>query len=566
MTARKNLLGQLLLDAKIITPEQLEEAVRVQTETGERLGSVLVALGYAREEDVLRALENQLDVPFVQLAELEIDPEVTSAVPANFVHRYHLIPVRKDGDSITVAVSDPLDLDALDELRLLLGCDVRTVVASKRDIDKAINRYYGIGADTVERIIQEEGPLSLEMEEVEEADLESMATDASIVRFVNQVILEAVNSRATDIHFEPLEDELRIRYRIDGVLYPANTPASLKRFQAAITSRVKIMAGLDIAEKRRPQDGRIKARLAGEDIDMRVSTIPTMYGESVNIRLLPKRALRLEELGLPEDLYPKFENLIHKPHGIVLVTGPTGCGKTTTLHAALSKINSIEKKIITIEDPIEYELPGVSQIEVMPKIDLTFATGLRSILRQDPDVIMVGEIRDPETAEIAIRAAMTGHLVFSTLHTNDAAGAVARLVDMGVEPYLIASSLEGVVAQRLVRLVCPHCRRPVEPDVSYLAALGFRWPPGRTEPLWKGEGCEECKGTGYLHRTAVFEMLIVTDAIRELIVDKAPAGEIKAAAVAAGMTTLREAGWRKVLAGETTVEEVLRATEAEEAG
>ncbi len=417
-----------------LTEAELKTAMEEQRNTGERLGQTLIRLGYVAEKDVLTALGLQLGIEYIKLSEVTIDPSLIRKIPVNFAKRYNLVPISEKDGSLTVAVADPLDAHAMDDIRLLLGQDVETVIASGKEIEKAIAKHYGVGAETMDEIVQDRDSTVEIAEAEEEGDLEEMATDASIVKFVNQIILEAFHSRATDIHIEPFEDDLRIRYRVDGVLHETSTPATIKRFQSAIASRIKIMADLNIAEKRLPQDGRIKVRVANEDIDLRVSTLPTQFGESINIRILTRSTMlvRLDELGFPSKSSDKFTSLIEKPHGIVLVTGPTGCGKTTTLYAALNKINSVDKKIITIEDPVEYQLWGVNQVQVKPKIGLTFATGLRHILRQDPDIILVGEIRDQETAEIAVRAALTGHLVFSTLHTNDASGGITRLLDIGI--------------------------------------------------------------------------------------------------------------------------------------
>lgn len=563
---QKTLIGELLLHAGAVTEEQLSQGLARQKATGQRLGQTLMELGFVTEAEMLSALESQLGLPYVQLDDAAIDPAVVALVPANFAQRHGLIPLREEDGKLVLAISDPLNIQAVDDARLILGRDVSVVIASQREIDQAIKQYYGVGADTVERMVRDSGEaLDISDLEAEEGvDLESMATDASIVRFVNQVILEGFHRRATDIHIEPFEDVLRIRYRVDGVLQEASTPPTLKRFQAAIVSRVKIMADMNIAEKRRPQDGRVKVRIQDEDIDLRVSIIPTLHGESVNIRILSTRALSLEELGLEPRDYQTLCELVERPHGIILLTGPTGCGKTTTLYSALSRINSAERKIITVEEPIEYQLAGVSQIQVNPRIDLTFANGLRSILRHDPDVIMVGEIRDSETAEIAIRASLTGHLVFSTLHTNDAASGVTRLVDMGIEPFLVSSSVEAIIAQRLVRLVCPACAEEYQPDDEYLETIGFPREGDGPVRLRRGRGCDECRGTGFFGRQAIYEILLMTEPIRQLVLERASASQIKRKAIEMGMLTLRDAGWEKVLQGKTTIEEVLRVAEEDE--
>jgi type II secretory ATPase GspE/PulE/Tfp pilus assembly ATPase PilB-like protein len=440
---------------------------------------------------------------------------------------------------------------------------VQFALAPKAEIEKALKKYYGVGAETLDELGDNE-PMELEIasdKEITEDDQE-----ASVIKFVNQVIWEAFKDRATDIHFEPAEDELRIRYRIDGILHQTPMPPQLKRYQAALISRIKVMSGMNISEKRLPQDGRINVRIKGEEIDIRVSTVPTVYGESVSLRLLTrgKIFLSLDKLGFAPNDEAMIRDIIIKPHGIFLVTGPTGSGKSTSLYAFLSTINSVHKRIITIEEPVEYELKGINQIAVRPDIGLTFAMGLRHILRQDPNVIMVGEIRDLETAEIAIRASLTGHLVFSTLHTNDAPSAFTRLIDMGIEPFLVASSVEAVMAQRLIRTICPHCKteQKVEPD--YLRRIGFPEEEIGTARFWHGVGCEECRQFGYQGRKGIYELLIVNETMRPLLLSRAPASTIAAKAIEQGMRTLRTDGWTKVKNGETTIEEVLRVTQIEE--
>ena len=440
---------------------------------------------------------------------------------------------------------------------------VRFALAPRAEIEKALKKYYGVGAETLDEMSEDE-PLELDLpsdKEITEGDQE-----ASVIKFVNQIIWEAFKARATDIHFEPAEDELRIRNRIDGILHQIPLPPQLKRFQAAIISRIKVMSGMNIAEKRLPQDGRINVRIKGEEIDIRVSTVPTVYGESVSLRLLlrGKIFLSLDKLGFPADEEAAIRDLIVKPHGIMLVTGPTGSGKSTTLYAFLSSINSVHKRIITIEEPVEYELKGINQIAVRGDIGLTFAMGLRHILRQDPNVVMVGEIRDQETAEIAIRAALTGHLVFSTLHTNDAPSAFTRLIDMGIEPFLVASSVEAVMAQRLVRTICPSCKTDHKVERDYLMRIGFPPDEVATTHFKRGAGCEDCRMLGYQGRQGIHELLLVTESLRPLIMNRAPASTIAQRAMEGGMRTLRMDGWKKVQEGITTIEEVLRVTQTEE--
>jgi type II secretory ATPase GspE/PulE/Tfp pilus assembly ATPase PilB-like protein len=454
----------------------------------------------------------------------------------------------------------------VDALRLASGLRIRFVLSSREDLIKAIKQFYGVGAETVDQMMQDDTGESL-ADDLLTKDIGELDQDASIVKFVNQIIWEAHQDRATDIHLEPMETDLRIRYRVDGVLLQTPVPPQLKRFQAAIISRIKVMANMDIAEKRLPQDGRISVRIRGEEIDVRVSTMPTVYGESVSLRLLMRSSglFGMDKLGLEPPDQEILHKLIQRPHGILLVTGPTGSGKSTSLYTWLHEINTIDQRILTVEEPIEYEMPGINQIQMRPEIGLTFAVGLRHILRQDPDVIMVGEIRDKETAEIAIRAALTGHLVFSTLHTNDAPGAITRLVDMGIEPFLVASSVEAIVAQRLVRRLCPKCKRPWPVDQRFLASISFpieRLPEGT---LMEAVGCEDCRRTGFRGRTGIYEILVVHEALRALVVQRATAGEIKAHALRHGMRTLRMDGWTKALNGISTLEEVLRVSEEDEA-
>jgi general secretion pathway protein E/type IV pilus assembly protein PilB len=462
---------------------------------------------------------------------------------------------------------DPFNPGLLDALRLASGFRVKLALSTNSELGKAAKKFYGVGADTLDRMMQD-GRIDVDTEDdFTKQDLSELDQEASVVKFVNQIIWEAYQDRATDIHMEPMETDLRIRYRVDGVLHEAPVPPQLKRFQSAIISRIKVMSNMDIAEKRLPQDGRISLRIRGEEIDVRVNTMPTVYGESVSLRLLTRSAglLGMDKLGLaPEDQHI-LNHMIHKPHGILLVTGPTGSGKSTSLYAWLHTINSVDKRIITTEDPIEYEMAGINQVQIRADIGLTFAEGLRNILRQDPDVIMVGEIRDKETAEIAIRAALTGHLVFSTLHTNDASGAVTRLLDMGIEPFLVASSVEALVAQRLVRKLCNNCKRPWEVDEAMLEKAGFNLKRLSEGTIYEAAGCDECRLTGFTGRTGIYEILVITDFIRPLIISRASSSEIKNMALKHGMHTLREDGWNKVLNGVTTIEEVIRVSEEDEA-
>ncbi len=570
-------IGQLLINKKLITPGQLEEALEEQKKTGELLGEILISKGFLNQEDLMKSLSEQFNVPFIKIKETAIDPQVIKKVPAKFAWYYKVMPIKFVDNKLLIASSDPLR--SLDDLRVFLGHDLKPALALESEIMEAIKEHYGVGAETVEGIIAKapkeprEQSASKETGKIE--DIEKLAEDASVVKLVNQIILEAYQKRATDIHIEPFRGKMNIRYRIDGVLYNANVPAEIERLFLAIISRIKIMSRLNIVERRLPQDGRAVIKVGHEELDLRISIIPTRYGEGMVIRILPMSMLfSLERLGLaPEDL-ETLAMLIKKPHGIILVTGPTGSGKSTTLYGCLNDIKSSKNKIITIEDPVEYELEGILQIQVIPEIGFTFAQGLRSILRHDPDIIMVGEIRDFETAELAIRSALTGHLVFSTLHTNDAAGAVARLLNIGIEPYLLSSSVEAFIAQRLVRLICPECKQVdtsvpenikemmlqdiagSNTDLKHLKPSGIK--------IYKGQGCKECNFTGYKGRTAIHEILVVDKMIRELMAKKVSSDELREKAVSRGMKTLRLCGWKKVIDGLTTPEEIIRVTQAEE--
>jgi len=559
------------LEAFLIERGGLSEATldkaRERLREGRGLGDVLQEMGAIDSRTWAHALAEHYGLPFAERLPEENDQllELISSLPINFAKRYQLLPIGVDGDIVTVATADPSNFGPIDDVRLLLRRPIRVLVAPSPVVEAAINRAYDRASGSASELMEglDEERLDLLATELEEPrDLLESDDEAPIIRLVNSLLFQAVKDRASDIHIEPFERDLTVRFRIDGILYDIISPP--KRFQPVITSRVKIMAGLNIAEKRLPQDGRIRIKLAGKDVDIRVSVVPTSFGERVVMRLLDRATtvLQMEELGLTGRKLELVEKLIYQSHGIILVTGPTGSGKTTTLYAALSKINTSDKNIITIEDPVEYQLHGVGQIQVNPKIELTFASGLRSILRQDPDVIMVGEIRDIETAEIAIQAALTGHLVFSTLHTNDSFGAVTRLLDMGIEPFLVSSSVMAVMAQRLVRRVCPDCRVPYTPTIEDLRELGMR--PDRAagrEVYRQGPGCAPCKQTGYRGRTGIHELLVVDDEIRNLIMKSADAATIRREATGKGMDTLRQDGAEKVLAGLTTIEEILRVTQ-----
>jgi type II secretion system protein E len=562
-------IKDVLAQAELVSPTQFEEwrkawLVAVENGSQESLLSFFWRERGLSEEAFLERLAQALGWPYLDLPRTSVSNEVRQKISTKVAFQFTVLPTKFENGTLQVAVGDPFDPGLLNAVVFDARCPVQFALAPKSEIEKALKKYYGVGAETLEELSEDEQPLELlvsEDKEITETD-----QDASVIKFVNQVIWEAFKDRATDIHFEPAEDELRIRYRIDGILHQTPMPPQLKRYQAALISRIKVMSGMNIAEKRLPQDGRINVRIKGEEIDIRVSTVPTVYGESVSLRLLTrgKIFLSLEKLGFSPRDEAAIREIIVKPHGIFLVTGPTGSGKSTSLYAFLSSINSVHKRIITIEEPVEYELKGINQIAVRPEIGLTFAMGLRHILRQDPNVIMVGEIRDLETAEIAIRAALTGHLVFSTLHTNDAPSAFTRLIDMGIEPFLVASSVEAVMAQRLVRTICPQCKVEQAVERDLLCKIGFPEEDMTTTRFWRGAGCEDCRQLGYQGRMGIYELLILNEALRPLILNRAPASTIANKAIEEGMRTLRTDGWNKVKAGLTTIEEVLRVTQVEE--
>jgi general secretion pathway protein E/type IV pilus assembly protein PilB len=554
-------VAEALIEKGLITEEQLSEANAARSAGSERIDHILVRMGFIRERELLQVYADQFAMDVVELNEGDIDTELLKLVPSRVVHKYGLMPIARNGKGLKVATSDPYNMYALDELRTCVNMPVEPVLATRAEINKCIKAFYGVGGEVLQEMVQD----TLDVEVIDEARVEStdldvqMAQEASVVKLVNEILVEAIDQRASDIHFEPFENDFTVRYRIDGVLHYANVPPEIRRFQSAIISRIKILSSLNIAEKRLPQDGGFKIKVHGREIDLRVSVIPMAFGEGIVLRILDKMSVRLSlpELGMEGEVYERFQELIRRPHGIVLVTGPTGSGKTTSLYAALSEIVSPELKILTVEDPIEYYLEGVNQVQVLPKIGLTFARALRSFLRHDPDVVLVGEIRDKETAEVAINASLTGHLVFSTLHTNDSVSAATRLLDMGVEPFLISSSVEAVMAQRLVRTICKHCREEYLPDPKQLPK-DFEYEKGMK--LWRGKGCRECRRTGYAGRRAVFELLVMDDELRELIVKRASAAAMLPAARKNGLRLLREDGWRLVRKGITTPEEVVSAT------
>jgi type II secretory ATPase GspE/PulE/Tfp pilus assembly ATPase PilB-like protein len=555
-------IGQLLVEKGIITHEQLELALKRQREKGGLLGVVLLEMGFVDEETVfLPALAGQFGVDYLDLRSIEVHQEAIAKIPPKFASYYKVFPVSLRGDTLTLATTTPLDTALLDELGVVVNARLHPVLAVEKDILEAIRKHYGVGAETIDSMMGQV-PIS-EAQAVDTID--ERDSEASISKFLNQILLEAYRDRATDIHIEPFVESLQIRYRIDGALRDAKIPVNLRHFKDALCSRIKILSNLNIAEKRKPQDGRFKARVGGFDIELRVSFLPTPYGESVVMRVLNSaQLLNFREIGLNDGEQTMMRDLIGRPHGIVFLTGPTGSGKTTTLYSCLSMINTEDKKVITIEDPIEYQLKGITQIQINPSVGLTFAQGLRSMLRHDPDIMMVGEVRDKETAEIAVQVALTGHLIFSTLHTNDAASGVARLMDMGVEPYLITSTIECFIAQRLVRVVCPRCRveNTLSPEVaqefneSVQAEVGMK--------IYEARGCEHCRMTGYTGRVGIFEFLMLSDDIRQKIMERATVGVIKELAVRNGMLTLIQSGWEKVREGVTTPQEILRVTRDDE--
>lgn len=561
--------GEILLRKGLLDQHQLEQAQRAKGEE-KRLDQAAVELGFVSEEEALRALGEELGLEYIDLTDVDIDGKVVQKFPVKFIYRESLFPIREENGSIVVATSDPFNLYPLDELATTTGKAVLPVLASRSEIDKLIKKHFGVGGETVDQLIaqstEDEGIELLSDLEADGSELSQLAQEPSVVRLVNEILWEAVDLRASDVHIESQPSGLSIRYRIDGVLHKQAVPPEINRFRAAIISRLKIMARLNIAERRLPQDGRIQLRVAGREVDVRVSVIPMAHGEGIVLRLLDKTAMEfsLSKLGMEDDIYAQFQKLIRLPHGIILVTGPTGSGKSTTLYSALLEIRDDTTKIITTEDPVEYQLEGICQIQVHPKIGLTFANSLRSILRHDPDIILVGEIRDLETAENAIQASLTGHLVFSTLHTNDAAGAYTRLTDMGVEPFLVSSTVEAVMAQRLVRRLCPQCREPYDPAIEELPVDFPKDDVDENTTFYRPVGCRGCRNVGYKGRLGIFELMLTTERIRELARERASSWAIRQTAIEEGMLTLRQDAWRKVLAGKTSIEEIERVTRAAE--
>ena len=570
MASERGFENQLLRDG-VVDESRLARARDEAAGKGLTLTECLLALGFATEDDIYRSLASFCEFRFVQPSKMQVPETMAEAAPARYASHYRFVPIEERNGTLVIALTDPLNTHLLDDIRMVLKRRIEPTVTTPKELQQTLKQLYGVGADTVERIISDNEAAGYAVSldgAVTGSDLGDVQIDASVIKFTNELMAEAINTSATDIHIEPFEDILRVRYRIDGILHQVPVPASIRGFHAAIVSRVKIMANLNIAERRLPQDGKILAKLGEEQFDLRVSILPTPHGETVNVRVLNRGSMfmSLEELGFMGPELRQFLKFVENPHGMILVTGPTGSGKTTTLYAALAKLNKIDRKVITVEDPIEYQLKGITQMQVQEQVGFNFGRALRSMLRHDPDIMLVGEIRDYETAEMAIRSSLTGHLVFSTLHTNDAAGAVTRLTDMGVEPFLISSTMIASIAQRLVRRVCKHCAEPVEATPERLASVE------RTEAdipegavFLKGVGCEHCRYTGYRGRLAIYEILPFTREIKTMTVERRSSADIKQVARRQGMKTLREAGWDRVCEGATTFEEILRVTAESEA-
>jgi type II secretion system protein E len=550
-------ITEILLDKGLLTTQQNDEAQALQKAEGLRLDRALIQLGLLTEKQLLEVMSEHLHIPMINLEEVQFEADLLRSLPPRIVYRKRLVPVKRFNGTLQVATSDAFDLYSFDEIKLMTGLNIQPVLAPKDDIEKIIKTHYGLGGDTLDEMVGEDGAEGAGIVAEGSEDLMEMAQEASVIKLVNEIIVEAVNERASDIHLEPFEHSISIRYRIDGVLQEAPVPQQMHRFAAAIISRIKILANMNIAERRVPQDGRIKFQVGGRQIDVRVSVIPMLFGEGVVMRLLDKSNVlfTLQELGMDEEMYETFKGLIDRPHGIILVTGPTGAGKTTTLYAALNAIVGPGIKVLTVEDPVEYHLAGVNQIPVNHQVGMTFEKGLRAILRHDPDVVMIGEIRDLETARAATQAALTGHLVLSTLHTNDSASAPMRLIDMGVEPFLVSSTLIGVMAQRLVRKACPKCKEEYTPEKF---PKDFKREAG--DKFYRGVGCQYCRNTGYRGRSGVYELMVMNDEIAGKVIERAPSHEVVAASKKSGTRLLREDGWLKVKRGATTIDEVLMCT------
>jgi len=559
-------LRKLLVERNLVSGQQWQDSLEQHRQTGKSMGKILVESGIISQEALINTIANQVHMQIIDLETVQIDKQTIDKVPGSIVQLYSIMPVKLQGRNLTVAISDPLNLEFLDDLRFTVGCNILPVVASEDQIQQKINQYYKLEKESIPQLVNQ---IKTEKVTIKDKDsnfkaeeLQELAAQAPVVKLLNLIILEAVKEKASDIHFEPFDKDFKIRYRIDGQCIEAASPP--KDLNLALASRIKVMANLDVAETRLPQDGRILTNIAGKKVDVRVSTLPTVFGESIVMRILDKSvvSLSLDQVGLTDKDKATLRRLIRRPNGIVVVTGPTGSGKTTTLYSCLKEINKTELKIITAEDPVEYDIRGIMQINVKPKINLTFARCLRHILRQDPDVIMVGEIRDKETAEIAIQAALTGHLVFSTLHTNDAPGAITRLLDMGVPPFLITSTLSASLAQRLLRTICPDCKEPYKPTEKELSQVGLTQAKAKGKKFYKGKGCKKCKDSGYRGRVGIFEFFVLDDEINSLILQKKSAQVIKELAIKKGMLSLRDDGLDKIYQGLTTIEELVNQTQA----
>ncbi len=569
-------LGEILVDNGVITPAQLEEGIEKQRQTREFLGRTLVGLGYATEQDIVNALGIQQGMEQINLAQVNVSSEVIDLITPDIAQFYNIIPIRKNDNVLTIAMADPLAINTIDDLKVIIGCEIEGAVSSQTEIASAIEKFYGHQGESAAALIDElfadvgkvvdDATAQGGREIIADANnLISIAHEAPVIKLINLVILQAVQSRASDLHFEPFEEDYQVRQRVDGVLYEIAKPP--KHLSVAVSSRLKVMSNLDIAERRLPQDGRIQLSLGGKDIDLRISFLPTMFGESIVIRILDRSAtmIVLEEMGLEKDQLEILMKVIHQPNGIILVTGPTGSGKTTTLYACLNERNDPRYKIITTEDPVEYQVDGIVQVNINDKVGLTFSKCLRSILRQDPDICMIGEIRDYETATIAIETALTGHLVFSTLHTNDAPSTITRLIDMDIEAFLLTSTVEAIVAQRLVRKLCLFCREEHDPTDEELVAVGITREELKDTKIYKADGCQQCNHVGYKGRTGIYEVMTLNDELREQILSEASTGDIMRACINSGMQTLRESGIHRILEGITSIEEVLGETIAADA-
>jgi len=558
-------IGEILQEMGVINEQQLNEALRESKRSGEFLGNTMIRLHMINELQLLEALSKQFSIPFYRtLRDITVPPEVINRVPVKFVNHYKFMPLSITEGTLKIAISNPLEAWTAEDIKLHLGFDTEMTLAPNREIADAIQKYYGVGAGTVDNILggmdtaQKEKKIAETTSRPQE-DVEKLGEEPTIVKLVDQILAKAIESKATDIHFEPYRNKVRVRCRLDGILFDITMPEKVKYLYPSVVSRIKIISGLDVLERRLPQDGRAKITYQGKNIDLRVSVIPGFYGENIAIRILPEKlTLSIEDVGILDTDIKKINELIHSSHGIIFLTGPTGSGKTTTLYALLTSINKDEIKIITIEDPVEYELENITQIQIDPKIDFGFVNALRSILRHDPDVMMVGEVRDQETAALAMRCALTGHLVFSTLHTNDAASGITRLVDMGIKPFLVSCAVKAFIAQRLVRVVCKKCKVEVKMEKPIRTANGY------IDKYFKGKGCDDCKFTGYSGRTTIYELLIIDDDIRDMIMQKLPSFKIKEKVREKGAKTLLELGWEKVQLGVTTPDEILRVVETDE--